>query len=572
MATISIISVVFATLYTQYLKGSLVTDRLEENKKNLKNEVLNFISKKTDIAITNALAISNSDTIAESLISEDRELAIGYLNGIGDRYKMSSNFKGIKVHIHTKDFKSFVRSHKPDKFGDDLSTFRKSIVDVKATKKPFIGFELGRIGLMIRAVVPIMSEGDYVGSLEFIQGVGSVHRDFKRLEKDYIMLLKPKALEIATKVKSNKKVKEYYVANNKWFSDETINHVRKIDYDKLFKDGHYTTDKYLYTYIPIKDIHNNEIAFHLIGEKLSVFESAIDRISSVSWSFIVMIIVLSLIIIITTFFSIDSLIIKPLRDIVVSLKSGSHQVRTSSEELNKVSMNLSDMAVQQITSVEDVNEILEETTQNLEQSTTNTREADKLSLDSKNTADKGYAYIQDLIVSMDGINKSSAEISNIIKTIDEIAFQTNLLALNAAVEAARAGEHGLGFAVVAEEVRNLAGKSAEAARETTDIIQNSLEEVKKGTKIANETNEAFNEIVEKINRTNSLISEVSLASTEQIEGINRIKSSIVQVDNIAQSVASISEESSASAEELKNQSNTTLSSVEEISKMVSTQG
>ena len=169
---------------------------------------------------------------------------------------------------------------------------------------------------------------------------------------------------------------------------------------------------------------------------------------------------------------------------------------------------------------------------------------------------------------MHAITESAAKISGIIKTIDQIAFQTNLLALNAAVEAARAGEHGLGFAVVADEVRNLAQRAASAAKETSDIIEEVVSQIKEGNQIALATHTSFQEIVEQSKKVSDLIGEIAIAGKEQAEGMGQINQAMGQVDQVTQQVAANSEEAAAAAEELNAQATSMMETVRILAAMV----
>lgn len=238
---------------------------------------------------------------------------------------------------------------------------------------------------------------------------------------------------------------------------------------------------------------------------------------------------------------------------VTGLGEGAEQVASAASQISDSSQQLAEGAQEQAASVEEVTSSLAETRATVDQNAQNAREADLLSKDANDSAKLGYEHIQELTTSMAEINESSRKIANIIKTIDEIAFQTNLLALNAAVEAARAGEHGLGFAVVAEEVRNLAQRSAEAAKSTADIIEQSIEQVRKGNSITAETNKAFEDILDKVKKVGDITGEIALASKEQATGVQQISEAMGQVDQVTQTMASNSEESAAASEEMSAQ-------------------
>jgi methyl-accepting chemotaxis protein len=196
---------------------------------------------------------------------------------------------------------------------------------------------------------------------------------------------------------------------------------------------------------------------------------------------------------------------------VTSIRDGAMQITSASDQVASSSSSLAQGASEQASSVEEVSATLEESTAINTQNTDNARQADILAKNANDSAKAGYEKGEQLSHSMHAITESAAKISGIIKTIDQIAFQTNLLALNAAVEAARAGEHGLGFAVVADEVRNLAQRAASAAKETSDIIEEVVGQIKEGNQIALATHTSFQEIVEQSKKGSDLIGEIALA-------------------------------------------------------------
>jgi methyl-accepting chemotaxis protein len=239
--------------------------------------------------------------------------------------------------------------------------------------------------------------------------------------------------------------------------------------------------------------------------------------------------------------------------IVTEVRHGTDAMAGASSQIATGNMDLSSRTEQQAGSLEETASSMEELTNTVKQNAENARQANGLAMSASTVASKGGAVVSEVVQTMGSINESAKKIVDIISVIDGIAFQTNILALNAAVEAARAGEQGRGFAVVATEVRNLAQRSAGAAKEIKALIGNSVEQVEAGSRLVGQAGTTMDEVVESVKRVSDIISEITAASQEQTAGIEQINIAISQMDETTQQNASLVEQAAAAAQALLDQ-------------------
>jgi methyl-accepting chemotaxis protein len=253
-----------------------------------------------------------------------------------------------------------------------------------------------------------------------------------------------------------------------------------------------------------------------------------------------------------------------LNHMVRQVNESAEQVACGSEQLAGGAQALSQGATEQASSVQELSATISEITEQINNNARNAGKANDASLESATQVENSSNYVKEMNNAMSEINKTSKEIGKIIKVIDNIAFQTNILALNASVEAARAGSAGNGFAVVATEVKSLALKSAEAAKNTEQLIENALKAVEKGTKVAVKTNEALNMAVEKSKVVEDMIKEITEASKQQSEAATQVLFGVEQISFIVQTNSATAEESAAASEELSSQAQIMKELVEKI--------
>ena len=239
--------------------------------------------------------------------------------------------------------------------------------------------------------------------------------------------------------------------------------------------------------------------------------------------------------------------------VVGSVRQGSESVATASAQIAQGNQDLSSRTESQASALEQTAASMEQLNATVKQNSDSARQANQLAMNASTVAIKGGEVVAQVVDTMRGINESSHKISDIISVIDGIAFQTNILALNAAVEAARAGEQGRGFAVVATEVRSLAGRSADAAKEIKSLISASVQRVEQGTQLVDQAGVTMTEVVSSIRRVTDIMGEISSASNEQSLGVSQVGEAVTQMDQVTQQNAALVEEMAAAASSLNSQ-------------------
>ena len=310
-AVIALVILFIVMMITKSMEDKIEHEAFEKIASVLQNSIKQYMDEKFSIGLTNAISISSNGDIKRALLQNDREIAINSLKSLAKMYKRSTPFRNIKIHLHTADVKSFVRLWNTQKYGDDLSPFRHTINALKRNKKALVAVEIGKFGLGIRGLAPVMNKKEYLGSVEFIQGFNSIIQSLKKDNASLLILLNKELSKSVSK--DDVSIQNYIVSQNKAMIESDFQSaVKDINFSELKKKGYLLHNGYFVTSTIINDFQSKHVGIYLIGKKIELINSHINSSKDMVNTFLLLIMVSMIITLIILSVGINKMIFNPL--------------------------------------------------------------------------------------------------------------------------------------------------------------------------------------------------------------------------------------------------------------------
>lgn len=615
---VGVLCLLLGFVYVQWLRVVLVNKVIEERHDHLVTILQERIKSKEEFGIGVSVMLAQDPIIRHALATDDRQLATTTVNDILEIYTTTTNYQGLRVQMHTDRGLSWLRSWAPDQFDDDVS-FRASIQRMLQEQRPVaVQNEMGRQGLAIRGLAPIIDNGRYLGSLELLQGVGSISRDFERDGAAYLLLLSQNALADSPGVRNNRRIGDYIVANDRWFNDHALNFGRSLNFKQLVEQGSALGAEWFAAALPLVNERGENIGLHLVGVPAQEVRAEVADATRFAWLFLALIAALVVLMGLLIAWLVQQSMITPIKNNVARIAEMKHNrthrlnverqdelgvlfqaVNQYADYLQQVLQQITDTA-SQLASVAQrllgeahngldlVNQQHNETQQVASASVEMAASAEEMSGNAKQTQDSAEqalgsakqgsgvvsetrsaiealaANMHTMLHSIQLLDERSQSIGGVLHTITEISEQTNLLALNAAIEAARAGEAGRGFAVVADEVRNLASKTKtstseiyqiinelqSAVTEVTTAIGQGQDQTERCVSYAQQASEQLDFIQQTVSAVHHHGTHINQAAKEQRHVAEEVSKNIVQVNALSDHSGQLAREILAIAESL----------------------
>ncbi len=518
----------------------------------------------------------NIDDEADAAGQEARQMLRRATEGYTEGYMAQTGAKNFDLHFHLPNSHSLMRAGQKDwqtkrdgkklDISDDLTSFRPTVNQVNRDKKPVQGIEVGRGGFVVRGVVPVTGDdGRHLGSVEVMSDFNSLLNKLKSNDKEeFAVYMDAKLLNIAGALQDEKK---YPLLDGRFVHVAATNPelVQRLATADLLTRGQQeksvdvSGDTQMAAW-PVRDFSGQAVGIMLMTRDISAENAALaairdegHRTTSKAMLLVGLATALAVGLIGSLMYVIVRRINRTLQHVIQDLSLGASQITQASEQVAGSSSQLAASSGSAAASLEQTSASLAEMSSMTRKNSETAEQANSLAEGASRETDEGTLAMRRMNDSIDRIKSSSDQTAHILKTIDGIAFQTNLLALNAAVEAARAGDAGKGFAVVAGEVRNLAGRSAEAAQSTASLIEEAQRNANEGVKVNREVAEILLRINKSVTGAADLMAEVNTASTQQSRGINEITTAVDSMDNVIQGNAASSEEIASAGEQLSAQ-------------------